>query len=76
MESCTRAQLSVMDASIGHRALFKDVLVVSRQNPMGDWIHIQGIHSIPIERLRDYYSPSTNGPMLSNLLYMDVIGDC
>ena len=42
------AQLYVMAASRSYHALFKDVLVVNRQYPMGDLIHMRGIHSIPI----------------------------
>ena len=70
------AQLSVMDASIGYRALFKDVSVVSVQYPMGDRIHMRGLRSKPIEISRDYYSPSVDGPLFSIPIYMDVMGDC
>ena len=76
MESHMGAQLYVMDASRGYCALFKYVLAVSRHDPMGDRIHLWGIHSIAIEISRDYYSPSVDGPMLSKTLYMDVIRYC
>ena len=76
MESRMGAQLYVMDASRGYCALFKYVLAVSRHDPMGDRIHVWGIHSILIERSRDYYSPFADGPMFSKPLYMDVMGDC
>ena len=69
------AQLYVMDALIGYCTFFKDFLVVSVQYPMGDQIHMWGIHSIPIEISRDYYSPSVDGPLLSIPIYMDVMGD-
>ena len=70
------AQLSIMDASISYCGHFKEVLVVSIQYLMGDRIHMGGIHSIRIERPRDYYSPFADGPLLSSPLYMDFMGDC
>ena len=50
------AQLSEIVASRGYRALFKDLLMVSRKDIMGNRIHMRGIHSIPIEISGDYYS--------------------
>lgn len=73
-ESYMSAQPSVMDASRDYRAPFKDVPAVSGQHPMGDWTHMRGLHSIPTEGSRHYYSPSVDGPVLSKSPYTDVVG--
>lgn len=73
-ESYMSAQPSVMDASRDYRAPFKDVPAVSGQDPMGDWTHMRGLHSIPTEGSRHYYSPSVDGPVISKSPYMDVVG--
>jgi hypothetical protein len=67
------AQLSVMDASRDYRPP-KDDPAVRGQDPMGDQIRMRGLHSIPIEGSRHYYSASVDGPMLSKSPYMDVMG--
>lgn len=73
-ESHMSAQPSVMDTSRDYRAPFKDVPAVIGQVPMGDRTHMRGLHSIPTEGSRHYYSPSVDGPVLSKSPYMDVVG--